>query len=74
MVIFGGIFLPQWPVIEGIFHSIGMQKTPLYLLVVACIMNIVLVSQEWVEGAGYALIVSQIFSAVPVWCIFEYQC
>ena len=71
MVIFGGIFSSMaYNLLSNIFRSIGDAKTPLYFLVVACIMNIILDIVfiaglgMGVEGAGYATVVSQIFSAI----------
>lgn len=75
MVIFAGIFSSMaFNLLSNIFRSIGDAKTPLYFLVIACIMNIILdvvfiagVGMG-VEGAGYATVLSQIFSALA--CIF----
>ena len=71
IVIFGGIFSSMaYNLLSNIFRSIGDAKTPLYFLVMACVMNIVLdilfiaVFGMGVEGAGYATVLSQIFSAV----------
>ena len=71
MVIFAGIFSSMaFNLLSNIFRSIGDAKTPLYFLVIACIMNIILdvvfiagVGMG-VEGAGYATVLSQIFSAL----------
>lgn len=71
MVIFAGIFSSMaFNLLSNIFRSIGDAKTPLYFLVIACIMNIVLDVVfiagfgTGVEGAGYATVLSQIFSAL----------
>ena len=71
MVIFAGIFSSMaFNLLSNIFRSIGDAKTPLYFLVIACIMNIVLDVVfiagfgMGVEGAGYATVLSQIFSAL----------
>ena len=71
IVIFGGIFSSMaYNLLSNIFRSIGDAKTPLYFLVMACVMNIILdilfiaVFGMGVEGAGYATVLSQIFSAV----------
>ena len=71
MVIFAGIFSSMaFNLLSNIFRSIGDAKTPLYFLVIACIMNIILVVVfiagfgMGVEGAGYATVLSQIFSAL----------
>ena len=71
MVIFAGIFSSMaFNLLSNIFRSIGDAKTPLYFLVIACIMNIILdivfiaVFGMGVEGAGYATVLSQIFSAL----------
>ena len=70
MVIFAGIFSSMaFNLLSNIFRSIGDAKTPLYFLVIACIMNIILDVVfiagfgMGVEGAGYATVLSQIFSA-----------
>lgn len=58
----------------GILRAVGDSKRPLYFLMAACFMNIVLdilfvVGFKWgVAGAGLATIMSQLFSAVLV-CI-----
>ena len=59
IVIFGGIFSSMaYNLLSNIFRSIGDAKTPLYFLVMACVMNIVLdilfiaVFGMGVEGAG----------------------
>lgn len=71
MVIFAGIFSSMaFNLLSNIFRSIGDAKTPLYFLVIACIMNIILDIVfiagfgMGVEGAGYATVLSQIFSAL----------
>lgn len=71
MVIFAGIFSSMaFNLLSNIFRSIGDAKTPLYFLVIACIMNIILDVvfiagfRMGVEGAGYATVLSQIFSAL----------
>ena len=71
MVIFAGIFSSMaFNLLSNIFRSIGDAKTPLYFLVIACIMNIFLDVVfiagfgMGVEGAGYATVLSQIFSAL----------
>ncbi len=71
MVIFAGIFSSMaFNLLSNIFRSIGDAKTPLYFLVIACIMNIILdivfIARfgMGVEGAGYATVLSQIFSAL----------
>ena len=71
MVIFAGIFSSMaFNLLSNIFRSIGDAKTPLYFLVIACIMNIILDVVfiagfgTGVEGAGYATVLSQIFSAL----------
>ena len=71
MVIFAGIFSSMaFNLLSNIFRSIGDAKTPLYFLVIACIMNIILDIVfiagfgTGVEGAGYATVLSQIFSAL----------
>ena len=71
MVIFAGIFSSiAFNLLSNIFRSIGDAKTPLYFLVIACIMNIILDVVfiagfgMGVEGAGYATVLSQIFSAL----------
>ena len=71
MVIFAGIFSSMaFDLLSNIFRSIGDAKTPLYFLVIACIMNIILDVVfiagfgMGVEGAGYATVLSQIFSAL----------
>lgn len=71
MVIFAGIFSSMaFNILSNIFRSIGDAKTPLYFLVIACIMNIILDIVfiagfgMGVEGAGYATVLSQIFSAL----------
>ena len=71
MVIFAGIFSSMaFNLLSNIFRSIGDAKTPLYFLVIACIMNIILDVVfiagfgMGVEGAGYATVLSQIFSAL----------
>ena len=70
-VIFAGIFSSMaFNLLSNIFRSIGDAKTPLYFLVIACIMNIILDVVfiagfgMGVEGAGYATVLSQIFSAL----------
>ena len=43
IVIFGGIFSSMaYNLLSNIFRSIGDAKTPLYFLVMACVMNIIL--------------------------------
>ena len=71
MVIFAGIFSSMaFNLLSNIFRSIGDAKTPLYFLVIACIMNIILDVVfiagfgMGVEGAGYATVLSKIFSAL----------
>ena len=71
MVIFAGIFSSMaFNLLSNIFRSIGDAKTPLYFLVIACIMNIILDIVfiagfgMGVEGAGYATVLSQIYSAL----------
>lgn len=71
IVIFAGIFSSMaFNLLSNIFRSIGDAKTPLYFLVIACIMNIILDVVfiagfgMGVEGAGYATVLSQIFSAL----------
>ena len=71
MVIFAGIFSSMaFNLLSNIFRSIGDAKTPLYFLVIACIMNIILDVVfiagfgMGVEGAGSATVLSQIFSAL----------
>ena len=71
MVIFAGILSSMaFNLLSNIFRSIGDAKTPLYFLVIACIMNIILDVVfiagfgMGVEGAGYATVLSQIFSAL----------
>lgn len=71
MVIFAGIFSSMaFNLLSNIFRSIGDAKTPLYFLVLASIMNIILDVVfiagfgMGVEGAGYATVLSQIFSAL----------
>lgn len=71
MVVFAGIFSSMaFNLLSNIFRSIGDAKTPLYFLVIACIMNIILDVVfiagfgMGVEGAGYATVLSQIFSAL----------
>ena len=71
MIIFAGIFSSMaFNLLSNIFRSIGDAKTPLYFLVIACIMNIILDVVfiagfgMGVEGAGYATVLSQIFSAL----------
>ncbi len=55
--------------LSNTFPCLIGDETPLYFLVMACVMNIMdivfIAVFEWgVEGAGYATVVSQIFSAV----------
>ena len=55
--------------LSNILRALGDSKTPLYFLVIACIMNIILdivfivVFKVGVAGAGFATIISQAFSA-----------
>lgn len=76
IVIFAGIFSSMaFNLLSNIFRAIGDANTPLYFLVVACVMNIILdivfivYFHMGVEGAGYATVISQIFSAI---CCFVY--
>lgn len=76
IVIFGGIFSSMaFNLLSNIFRAIGDANTPLYFLVIACVMNIILDIVfivnfgMGVEGAGYATVISQIFSAG---CCFVY--
>ena len=71
IVIFAGIFSSMaFNLLSNVFRSIGDAKTPLYFLMIACVINIVLdiifiaVFGMGVEGAGYATVFAQIFSAV----------
>jgi len=56
----------------GILRAIGDSRTPLYILIVSCILNIVLdlffvVVIPWgVAGAAIATVLSQVFSAVLI--------
>ena len=60
----------------GILRSVGDSKTPLYILVVCCIVNIVLdllfvLAFHWdVFGVAFATILSQLISAI----LFHIQC
>ncbi|OON92834.1 MAG: MATE family efflux transporter [Candidatus Epulonipiscium fishelsonii] len=70
-VIFLGIFtLAAYNMLAGILRALGDSKTPLYFLVLACILNIVLDIIFIVhigmgsEGAGWATIISQAIAAI----------
>ena len=74
IVIFGGIFSSMaYNLLSNIFRSIGDAKTPLYFLVMACVMNIILdilfiaVFGMGVEGAGIATFLSQVFASSLCW-------
>lgn len=71
IIIFAGIFSSMaFNLLSNVFRSIGDAKTPLYFLMIACVINIVLdivfiaVFGMGVDGAGYATVFAQIFSAV----------
>lgn len=68
----GIIFVFIYNIGSGILRAVGDSRTPLYFLIVCCIINIVLdllfvlVFHMGVAGAAYATILSQAVSAVLV--------
>lgn len=70
-VIFGGIICSVlFNLTSNMIRALGDSRTPLYFLAIACIMNIILdivfitTFHMGVAGAGYATIISQLFSGV----------
>lgn len=70
-VIYGGIICTViFNLTSNMIRALGDSKTPLYFLAIACIMNIVLdivfitEFHMGVAGAGYATIISQLFSGI----------
>lgn len=68
-IIFGGIGIQMaYNLLANIIRSLGDSRTPLYFLIIACIVNILLellfiVVFKWgVAGAGYATLLAQLFS------------
>lgn len=71
VVIYGGIFVTFfYNIIASILRALGDSKTPLYFLIVASILNIILdlvfivKFSMGVEGAAYATVISQGFSGI----------
>ena len=76
MVIFAGIFAQiAFNLLSNIIRAIGDAITPLYFLVLSCILNILLdyvfivYFNMGVGGSGFATVVSQLFSAI---CCYIY--
>ncbi|QYH52071.1 MATE family efflux transporter [Liquorilactobacillus hordei] len=70
-IIFGGIFSSMaFNLLANVIRALGDSRTPLYFLIVAAVVNIVLelifilVFHMGVDGAGYATVIAQIFSVV----------
>lgn len=71
VVIFGGMFsILFYNLFSGIWRALGDSRTPLYFLILASLLNVVLdlvfiLSFSWgVAGAAYATVISQAVSAV----------
>ena len=66
----GGIFMVMYNACLGIFQAIGDSKRPLYYLILAAIINVILdilfvaVLGLGIEGAALATIISQFVSAI----------
>ena len=76
MVIFAGIFAQiAFNLLSNIIRAIGDAITPLYFLVLSCILNIfldyvfIVHFNMGVGGSGFATVVSQLFSAI---CCYIY--
>ncbi|ONI39123.1 MATE family efflux transporter [Candidatus Epulonipiscium fishelsonii] len=70
-IIFLGVFtLASYNMLAGILRALGDSKTPLYFLIIACILNIFLDIAFIVnlgmgsEGAGWATVISQAIAAI----------
>lgn len=70
-IIFGGIGIQMaYNLLANIIRSLGDSRTPLYFLIIAAIVNILLellfiIVFKWgVAGAGYATLLAQLFSVV----------
>ncbi|MEE0420800.1 MAG: MATE family efflux transporter [Lachnospiraceae bacterium] len=75
IVIFGGIVASMlFNLLSNIIRALGDSKTPLFFLVVACVLNIaldfvcILVFKMGVAGAAWATIIAQMVSGVL--CLF----
>lgn len=78
-IIFAGIFSSMaFNLLSNIILALGDSRTPLYFLIIAALLNIVLellfilVFKMGVAGAGYATVIAQVFSVVLcVWYIIR---
>ncbi|MCC7666705.1 MATE family efflux transporter [Liquorilactobacillus satsumensis] len=68
-IIFAGIFSSMaFNLLANVIRALGDSRTPLYFLIIAAMVNIVLelffilVLNMGVEGAGYATVLAQVFS------------
>ncbi len=70
-IIFLGMFsLVLYNVLAAILRALGESRTPLYFLVIACVINVVLditfiaALKMGVEGAAYATVIAQLISGL----------
>ncbi len=78
MIIVDGLWaMMAYNLLSGVMRSLGDSKTPLYFLIIASVLNIILalvfiINFGWgVPGSAVALVVAQAFSAVLcVWYIY----
>ncbi|WP_311407227.1 MATE family efflux transporter [Liquorilactobacillus uvarum] len=68
-IIFAGIFSSMaFNLLANIIRALGDSRTPLYFLIVAAVVNIILelifilIFKMGVEGAGFATVIAQVFS------------
>ena len=70
IIVYGLIFMMAYNMLSNILRSLGDSKTPLYFLIVATLLNIVLalvfiINFGWgVPGSALALVVAQGFSGL----------
>lgn len=81
MVICAGIFAQVlYNLLASILRALGNSKTPLYFLILAAVLNIVLdlvfiiVFHMGAAGAAYATVISQGFQECCVWFISFGEC
>ncbi|HIS68749.1 MAG TPA: MATE family efflux transporter [Candidatus Gallacutalibacter stercoravium] len=80
VVIYGGIFASVlFNLLSNIIRALGDSRTPLYFLVIACLVNIgldyffILVLHSGVAGAAWATVISQLLSGVLCLVYIKYR-
>lgn len=74
ITVVGIVFILGYNALSSIMRAVGNSKMPLYLISIACMINVVLdytfvgIYGMGVKGAGYATIISQGFSMIA--CIY----